>query len=112
MKILVQWTTKTAQDWTEINAEFWENTPERADPTGINGQLDDATGWVHAICVQGVTFNGYDHYSVEHLPGRRRFPSRRKIPNRCRMPMYGPSAIRSRPSETMFASRPVGFCAL
>ncbi len=67
MKILVQWTTKTAQDWTEINAEFWENTPERADPTGSNEQLDDATGWVHAICVQGVTFNGYDHYSIEQL---------------------------------------------
>lgn len=54
MKVLLQWTQDPPQDWTEIDHKDWPSLPN--DP-------------VHALNVQGVVFEGYDHYRVGNVTG-------------------------------------------
>lgn len=53
MKVLVQWTEDDPQDWQEFDHSQWPTLPD--DP-------------VHGLNVQGVIFEGYDHYAVEDGP--------------------------------------------
>lgn len=66
MKIAVQWTTQTPQDWEDIASQDWISTPSKPEP-GLGDVIDEAKGWVHALNVQGVTFDGFDHYAIEDL---------------------------------------------
>lgn len=67
MKILVQWATSVPGDWTEIDSRDWAKQAFRPVPSQASGLQPDArTGWVHAINVQGVVFQG-DHYHVDDL---------------------------------------------
>lgn len=52
MRVLFQPTEQTPQDWQSVDSSAWSS-------------LNDFT--CHALCVQGVTFDGADHYSVEHV---------------------------------------------
>jgi hypothetical protein len=54
VRVLLQWTQDPPQDWTEIDHKDWPSLPD--DP-------------VHALNVQGVVFEGYDHYRVGNVTG-------------------------------------------
>lgn len=54
MRVLVQWTSDPPRDWEEIDHKQWRGLPEDA---------------VHALNVQGVIFEGYDHYAVGSVTG-------------------------------------------
>lgn len=54
MLVLVQWTRALPQDWEEVEHTDWPRLPNMP---------------VHALNVQGVIFEGYDHYSVGAVVG-------------------------------------------
>lgn len=63
----MQWATAEAGDWAELDVRpgksAWAQTPARPEPRG-GERLDARGGWVVAVSVQGVVFEGFDHYSV------------------------------------------------
>lgn len=64
---LIQWSLLHPQDWVDVtDPSTWRNLPSKPAPVG-GEVLDDVPGWVCAICVQGVDFEGYDHYAVAVL---------------------------------------------
>lgn len=66
MKLLVQWATAHARDWTEIDSADWAGLPKKSVPVG--GELiDDVPGWLFDVCVQGMCSGTGDHVAVEHL---------------------------------------------
>ena len=73
MRLYVQWTKANAEDWVALDLDtssqrrrVWERLPKKAEPVG--GEIiDNAAGWVFAVNVQGVHFEGYDHYAVVPL---------------------------------------------
>lgn len=67
MKVLIQWTLSTPGDWQEIDSSQWKSQPKKPLPTGGEA-VDGATGWVTALNIQGIIFEGYDHYAVEDVP--------------------------------------------
>lgn len=66
MRILVQWSTSSPGDWTEIESSDWAQVAAKSVPVG-GESIDGAAGWVHALNVQGVIFTGYDHLAVEDI---------------------------------------------
>ncbi len=68
MRCYVQWTNSEAADWQEIDDAGWEALATKPEPVG-GESLDSDPGWVNAVCVQGVEFQGYDHYAVWHEGG-------------------------------------------
>lgn len=68
MKVLVQWSTLTPQDWREYDSAEWAGLPSKRVPAGPE-TMDNALGWVTALNCQDVSFVGYDHYACEDLPG-------------------------------------------
>lgn len=73
MRILVQWATTAPGDWVEMDSADWALIPFRPTPgpgSRASSPVDGSPGWVHALCVQGVVFQG-DHYHVVDLPGGR-----------------------------------------
>jgi hypothetical protein len=52
MKVLYQPASVTARGWSETTAQAW----------GLLGDFD-----INALCVQGVVFEGADHYAVERV---------------------------------------------
>lgn len=54
MLVLVQWTADPPRDWEGFDHRQWAALPD--DP-------------VHALNVQGVIFEGFDHYSVGSVTG-------------------------------------------
>lgn len=54
MKILYQPAQSSPSDWLETTAALWPGL----------GEMN-----INAVCVQGLTFEGPDHYAVEDLPG-------------------------------------------
>lgn len=54
MLVLVQWTSDPPQDWVEIEHRDWPHQPEAP---------------LHALNVQGVIFEGFDHYAVGSVTG-------------------------------------------
>lgn len=65
MKVLVQWTLRAAPDWEEVDSAQWCNLPKLPEPAG-GERFTGAEGWICALCVQGVIFEGWDHYAVVH----------------------------------------------
>jgi hypothetical protein len=66
MLVLVQWTRANPTDWEPVEVTRdpdWRTLPKKAEPVG-GEVIDDTPGWVYALNVQGVTFAGFDHYSV------------------------------------------------
>ena len=69
--VSVQWTLATPQDWQSIDvtatgpgATRWKNLPKKNLPVG--GELIDLSpGWVFALSVDGLVFQGFDHYAVD-----------------------------------------------
>lgn len=63
MRCYVQWTNRQASGWQPFESDRWFTL--RTNPTPTGGEsLDMNPGWVNAISVQGVEFQGYDHYAV------------------------------------------------
>ena len=72
MKVLLQWARLNPQDWIPIDLDVllaaWETLPSRAEPgPGVLGGTNNALGWINNLMVQGVRFNGADHYAVERV---------------------------------------------
>ena len=65
MLVYIQWTTDPVADWVGYDitsVQDLKNLPSKPIPVG--GEVIDATpGWVMAICVQGLTLSGWDHYT-------------------------------------------------
>lgn len=71
MKVLIQWATATAQDWFEYdikNNGHARSLPRKAKPVGGEA-IDNEPGWISAINVQGVIFDGFDHLGLEMFNG-------------------------------------------
>lgn len=66
MRVLVQWSKRAPDDWVEVDSAEWWRLPFRDEPSATD-RIDERDGWVHAVCVQGLVFDGYDHYAVEDL---------------------------------------------
>ena len=66
MKVLVQDARRNPRDWRQIEPLEWGLLPKRPVPaTGELGGQNNQDGWVSELNVQGVHFNGFDHYAVE-----------------------------------------------
>lgn len=80
MKVLVQWATNPPSNWVEVDSADFANLPKKPEPpedrkptcdsdgkvTAFEGGdvvIDDQPGWIHRICVQGISFLG-DHIAV------------------------------------------------
>ena len=72
MKTLLQWARLDATDWIPLDLEIvptaWRNLPTRPEPApGQLGGTNNVLGWINNLMVQGVRFNGADHYAVEQV---------------------------------------------
>jgi len=66
VRLYVQWTTSSANDWQRVNVTSngkWAGLPAKPEPRG-GEVIDDQPGYVHALNCQGVEFTGKDHYHV------------------------------------------------
>lgn len=68
MKIFVQWTRDMPQDLEEMDSSTWGQHPYSPLPEG-DETINNTEGWVYSLNVQGVVFEGFDHYAVENIPG-------------------------------------------
>jgi len=66
MKILVQWAKSTPEDWEEIDSDDWHKLAKKDKGAAV----DDQSGTIHCVNIQGVGFTGYDHYHVESINDR------------------------------------------
>ena len=72
MKVLLQWAQRDPGNWIpfdlDLIADAWESLPTRAEPNpGQLGGSNNVLGWINNLMVQGVRFNGADHYAVEQV---------------------------------------------
>jgi len=68
MKVLVQWSQGTPADWDVIDSSAWMFLPTKARP--LNGDrrlIDDVSGWITSVNVQGNIFSG-DVIAIEDMP--------------------------------------------
>lgn len=80
MKVLVQWATNPPSGWAEVDSENWAILPKKPEPPAdrkpiYDGDgkvigfadtdviIDDQLGWIHRVCVQGISFLG-DHIAI------------------------------------------------
>lgn len=70
MKILLQWSKATPEDWATLDlgatgaaANRWRNLPKKPLPAG-GEVIDNTLGWLYDLCIDGVMLGGYDHYSA------------------------------------------------
>ncbi len=66
MKLLLQSTLSTPQDWVDHDHTAWAGLPKKPAPTG-GETINDAPGWCHGLNVQGVIFQA-DHYHLLGIP--------------------------------------------
>lgn len=66
MKVLVQWSFRNATGWVEIDSSQWPSLPSKPTP-GPASNLNNQPGWIAGLCVQGIVFDGMDHYAIEEL---------------------------------------------
>lgn len=66
MKVLIQWALLLPEDWQQTDSKNWQNLISKNEPNGIEA-IDLVGGWINALNVQGVVFEGFDHYHVQHL---------------------------------------------
>lgn len=67
MKILVQWAKSTPEDWYELDSSQWSKLPQRPVPSTLLSTVDTTEGWIHGLNIQGLVFNGFDHYAVQEI---------------------------------------------
>ena len=72
MKVLLQWAQRDPNNWIPFDLDLiagaWESLPARAEPSpGQLGGANNVLGWINNLMVQGVRFNGADHYAVERV---------------------------------------------
>ncbi len=68
MRVLIQWTLATPQDWETVDSSDWLSLPKKRDPTSFPDTADRTKGWIHCINVQGVCFSA-DHYHIVDIAG-------------------------------------------
>lgn len=71
MRVYIQWTTLTPSDWQPYELTRLQDVralPRKAQPTATS-VLDNQPGWVSGINLQGVVFEGFDHYAVDFGTG-------------------------------------------
>lgn len=71
MKVALQWALSVPAGWVDIDvsgtaSKTWSSLPKKAKPT-TSSALSLTTGWITAINVQGVLFEGFDCYAVEGM---------------------------------------------
>jgi len=67
VRVLIQWTRANPTDWETLDMTSntqWRQLPSKPEPVG-GEVIDDDAGWVYGLNVQGIGFDGYDHYSVQ-----------------------------------------------
>lgn len=67
MIIYLQWAKAQPEDWMPLNIRRIRHVRDlpRKEHPGPSSTVDNNPGWVNAINCQGITFAGYDHYSIE-----------------------------------------------
>jgi hypothetical protein len=72
-RVRIQWATDPPRDWTVIDvtptgagAQAWRNLAKKAVPDGSE-TIDGQAGWVMSVEVDGVKFEGFDHYSADFV---------------------------------------------
>jgi hypothetical protein len=69
VRILVQWTQRDPRDYVALDSAAWAALARRPEPApGQLGGQDNVPGWVMTLNVQGVHFEGHDHYALEDQP--------------------------------------------
>lgn len=77
MKVWIQWARANPVDYENYDfgagVNVIKNLPSKPEPAGGQGTvaLDQNAGWIAAVNVQGVTFNGYEHYGLQYDRQRR-----------------------------------------
>jgi len=66
MKIYIQWSKASPQDYVEIDSSEWASLPKKPLPTG-GETIDNRPGWIHSLDIQGIVLSD-DHYHVQDLP--------------------------------------------
>lgn len=66
VKVLVQWSLASPQDWVEIDAHAWAGLAKKPLPKG-GETVDGQPGWIFDVCVQGWCLRGCDHIALEPL---------------------------------------------
>jgi hypothetical protein len=68
VKVLYQWALKDPTQWQQIDVSQWASLPKRPIPKpGELGAKTNQPGWIFNVCVQGITFAGYDHIAIEPI---------------------------------------------
>lgn len=68
MKILIQWTLSSPQDWVEIDEHAWSGLAKHPVPSG-GEVIDQQPGWIFDVCIQGWCLRGCDHIALEPFAG-------------------------------------------
>ncbi len=66
MRLLVQHAYLNAGDYEEVNSAAWAALPAKPLPDGTD-VFDNSRGWIVCVNVQGVPFEHWDHYAIEHV---------------------------------------------
>jgi len=66
MKILVQWAKSVPEDWEEVDSDDWHKLAKK----DKGSPLDDQSGLIASINVQGVIFTDFDYCHVESIADR------------------------------------------
>jgi hypothetical protein len=71
VRVRIQWSLAAPQDWQTIDvtptgsgAQSWRNLAKKGEPTGSE-TIDGTPGWVNTVEVDGVLFQGFDHYAAD-----------------------------------------------
>lgn len=63
---MYQWALTTPVDWLDTTASEWSALRDLGVP-GLGVLAGTNLGWINAVNVQGVVFEGYDHYAIEPI---------------------------------------------
>jgi len=66
MKLFVQWATRKARGWTEIDSSEWLVLAKKPLPVG-GEKIDNKPGWLNDVCVQGMCSGTADHVAIEEI---------------------------------------------
>lgn len=62
MRVLIQWARANPIGWEEIDSSDWVTLPDKR--TQANRSVNANAGWVNALNVQGMVFEGFDRVAV------------------------------------------------
>ena len=61
MRVLIQWARQSPRDWDAVDSADWAALPnQKGQAAAVNAQA----GWVNAVNVQGMVFEGFDRIAV------------------------------------------------